>query len=169
MKTRPRAGSPQFPFPRFGRETGGESPIPDFAGIGNREIPRFPIRPGPGIAVPGPGSGSRGPPGISWPACRAFTVRLSPQTLNLNWKLSTRVAPGSAQLPPGVVGLLQDQPEPGPGLGPPGPGSLRVRLSRWRRRRALRGVWAAGLEEPRIATHPRFEAAGRYRSNLSTL
>ncbi len=42
---------------RFGRrETGRESPIPDSAGIGNREIPRFPIRPGPGlgIAVPGP-------------------------------------------------------------------------------------------------------------------
>jgi hypothetical protein len=31
------------------------------------------------------------------------------------------------------------------------------------------GRVAAGLEEPRIATHPRFEAAGRYRSNLSTL
>jgi hypothetical protein len=38
---------------RFGRETGRESPIPDSAG--NREVPRFPIRPGPGIAVPGPG------------------------------------------------------------------------------------------------------------------
>ncbi len=36
----------------FGRETGRETPIPDSAGIGNREIPRFPIRPGPGIAVP---------------------------------------------------------------------------------------------------------------------
>ena len=51
-------------------ETGRESPIPDSAGIGNREIPRFPIRPGPGIAVPGPGIGvpraaRRGFPGLA--------------------------------------------------------------------------------------------------------
>jgi hypothetical protein len=50
----PRPGNPQFPSPRFrsGWETGRESPIPDSAGIGNRETPRFPIRPGPGIRVP---------------------------------------------------------------------------------------------------------------------
>jgi hypothetical protein len=60
QKSRAAIQVPVAPIPDFkvGPETGRESPIPDSAGIGNREMPRFPIRPGPGIAVPGPG-----PPG----------------------------------------------------------------------------------------------------------
>ncbi len=49
-----RHGSPDS---RFDRETGRKPLIPDSAGIGNRETPRFRIRPGPVIAVPGPGIG----------------------------------------------------------------------------------------------------------------
>jgi hypothetical protein len=62
-QTRPEVPNSRSPdFPRFptGRETRRESPNPDSAGTGNRDqIPRFPIRPGPGIAVPDRESGSR--------------------------------------------------------------------------------------------------------------
>ncbi len=49
--------SPDSRF-QVGRERPGEG-IPDSrsAGIGNREVPRFPIRPGPGIAGPGNSAG----------------------------------------------------------------------------------------------------------------
>ena len=66
----PEIPNSRSPDSRFGRETGRESPIPDSAGTGNRaQIPRFPIRPGPGLER-GPRTGNRGPaggtPGISW-------------------------------------------------------------------------------------------------------
>jgi hypothetical protein len=56
----PAAADPEIPNSRspdsrFGRESGREFPVPDSAGNGNREIPRFPIR---------PGNGNRGP---DWP------------------------------------------------------------------------------------------------------
>ncbi len=68
-----RSSNSRSPHSRFGRETRRESPIPDpeSAGIGNLEIPRFPIRP-PGTGIRGPETGNRGPaggtPGISWSA-----------------------------------------------------------------------------------------------------
>ncbi len=65
---------PATPIPDFAGKRGG-SPIPDSAVllvlvIGNRQIPRFPIRPGPGTAVPVPGNPgpAGGTPGISWSA-----------------------------------------------------------------------------------------------------
>ena len=51
----PEIPNSRSPDSRFGRESGRESPIPDSAEIGNREIPRFPIW---------PGIGNRGP---DWP------------------------------------------------------------------------------------------------------
>ncbi len=52
----PEIPNSRSPDSRFGRESGRESPIPDSAEIGNREIPRFP-------AI-WPGIGNRGP---DWP------------------------------------------------------------------------------------------------------
>ncbi len=70
-------GTPEsrsFPAGQFLWAGGNPRNLSDSAGIGNREIPRFPNwpGPGPGIAVPAPGTGNRGPaggtvtPGVSW-------------------------------------------------------------------------------------------------------
>ena len=128
-----RPGNPQFgPFPpgpdsRFGRETGREFPIPDSAGIGNREIPRFPTR---------PGNGKRGPdwPQIgkseNWKPCGCEYSRHNPR---LDVALSPSIAgPGPAdggwRLGRGDGGLwdgLSDDVDPNfnvtreSGIGPP--------------------------------------------------
>ncbi len=44
----PEIPDSRSPDSRFGKETEREFPIPDSAGNGNREFPRFPIRPGNG-------------------------------------------------------------------------------------------------------------------------
>ena len=99
---------PATPIPDLAGKRGG-SPIPDSAVllvlvIGNRQIPRFPIRPGPGTAVPGPGIGvlraaRRGFPGLPGKV---------PAHLKCQWRfLSTEalelaftVGPGPAHAPP---------------------------------------------------------------------
>ena len=47
-----RPGNPQFPFPRFGRETRRESPNPDSAGVGKQGIPDSRFGRESGIGVP---------------------------------------------------------------------------------------------------------------------
>ena len=76
----PEIPNSRSPDSRFGRESGRESPIPDSAGIGNREIPRFPIWPGIGNRGPDwPKSGNR-----AYPLCEyimhdpGLDVALSP-------------------------------------------------------------------------------------------
>jgi hypothetical protein len=73
----PEIPNSRSPDSRFGRETGRELPIPDRPGIGNREIPRFPIR---------PGHGNRGP---DWPQIGKSGIPRSVSTAGtiLGWLL----------------------------------------------------------------------------------
>ncbi len=97
---------PAPPIPDLAERRGRESPISDSesAGIGNREIPRFPIRPGPGIAVPVPGIGvpraaRRGFPGLRLPGKVPAHLKwrfLSTEAL----ELAFTVGSGPAHAPP---------------------------------------------------------------------
>ncbi len=78
----PEIPDSRSPDSRFGRESprgGNSSPIPDSAGTGNREIPRFPIW---------PGIGNRGPDG-DWPQIgkSGIPVCVSPACTILGWML----------------------------------------------------------------------------------